>query len=378
MAIKYLSIAIDDVGEKGLGAISTQLISRGELILAEAPILVIPHYETRPHEARQAIVAQFSSLAPKQRNEFFSLCNAFPATTAHEGIVKTTALPLKDAAASSAIFPLASRLNHSCLANAAYSYHAATKTLRIQAVKTIEPGAEITLNYLPETSWCQPSPSRRSYLLAGFNFLCHCPACAQPAHLAALSNMRRDSIARLTKATASTQLVISQPGRTLSYCQSILRLLNEEGETGILQFDPLFTASQVCAAHSDFSRAKLFLHFALRVRKVCQGDDGSAREVELRMLAEQPERHYLAGISRRWEAGIRAAPALGSPALEAWLWERAGDEGANEEVKMGDSIGAMVRSSLSFCSRAQAPGQSLLECPSRQKFSPTLPSHAIL
>ena len=341
---------------KGLGIIATQHISSGDLILAEAPVLVIPHFETRPQEARQAIVTQFSALTGRQRDEVFSLCNAFPATTAIEGIIKTNVLPLKDSAGSSGIFVLSSRFNHSCVANAAFSFHSTSNTLSIRAVKTMKSGEEITISYLPQPLWTQSSSSRRSYLLQNFNFLCHCPTCSQPSHLLAPSDLRRDSIASLTRAISSTQLLVSQPGRALLYCRHILRLLNEEGEKGILLSDSLLTASQVCAAHSDYQRAKGFLGLALEAWVACHGKDGSARSTELEMLIDHPERHYLAGISHRWCTGAHGSPTAGSIAFEAWLWERAGDESTSEKNVTQENIGVMVR-----CSRG--PRSTYLSLP---------------
>ena len=119
----------------------------------------------------------------------------------------------------------------------------------------------------------------------------------------------------------------------------------------MLHFDPLFTASRICAAHGDAQRAKAFMALASRVRIACLGKDGSARAEELEMLEEHPERHYLAGISRKWDTVNKAAPgAAGSPVFEVWLWERAGEESLAEDMEMHDGIGVMVRydSSLSL------------------------------
>jgi hypothetical protein len=76
----------------------------------------------------------------------------------------------------SGIFPIASRLNHSCTPSAEASYAASSSTLSVRALRPHLSGDEITISYLG-ARLLQPAAERQAWLLASFGFLCECEAC---------------------------------------------------------------------------------------------------------------------------------------------------------------------------------------------------------
>ena len=63
------------------------------------------------------------------------------------GIVKTSGIPLGVDAREGGIFPTFSPFNHSCVANAVYSWNGKLGEERVFAVKIIRDKEEIIVNY---------------------------------------------------------------------------------------------------------------------------------------------------------------------------------------------------------------------------------------
>lgn len=74
----------------------------------------------------------------------------------------------------SGIFPLASRLNHSCLPTAEPTF--ASSRLTVRALAPLDPSAEITISYLGPRLLL-PAADRQAWLFKSFGFLCECDAC---------------------------------------------------------------------------------------------------------------------------------------------------------------------------------------------------------
>lgn len=76
----------------------------------------------------------------------------------------------------SGIFPIASRLNHSCTPSAEASYSVSSSTLSVRALRPHSIDDEITISYLG-ARLLQPANERQTWLLSSFGFLCECEAC---------------------------------------------------------------------------------------------------------------------------------------------------------------------------------------------------------
>ncbi|CDZ98157.1 Predicted histone tail methylase containing SET domain [Phaffia rhodozyma] len=115
----------------------------------QCPLKVLPYAEARPHRSSNAVALQSIDLI-------------------HPFLV--------DKLNRSGIFPLASRLNHSCSPNAEATFSASSGTLQVYATHPIEPQQEITISYL-STKLLLPTLYRKQHLLSSFSFECDCPVC---------------------------------------------------------------------------------------------------------------------------------------------------------------------------------------------------------
>ncbi|KAI0790845.1 hypothetical protein C8Q75DRAFT_891206 [Abortiporus biennis] len=72
-----------------------------------------------------------------------------------------------------------SRVNHSCCANACYSFHHPSFGMELRAVRRIVQGEEVTVSYLP-FDFAPAVQRQRS--LEPYDFICTCPACTNSDH----------------------------------------------------------------------------------------------------------------------------------------------------------------------------------------------------
>ena len=161
------------VGEdKGLGAVATRDIVAGERLLVDPPLFV----------AQDAgdINREVGKLTKTRRDAFFMLKDShyFDNPTACS-VFRTNALPLGAGSATSAIFLVAARFNHSCLPNVHHSWNANLNAETIHACRDIKAGEELYTCYV---AWLErhicTREERQMHLHAHFNFLCRCEVCS--------------------------------------------------------------------------------------------------------------------------------------------------------------------------------------------------------
>lgn len=110
------------------------------------------------------------ALSRGEQRAFFALSNVHASFGPFVGIVKTNAIPLGHNASSGGLFLTCSRFNHSCNANAAYSWDERNDLENIIALKDIDVGDEITVNYVPESIWLLPRESRYTKIQQQYGF----------------------------------------------------------------------------------------------------------------------------------------------------------------------------------------------------------------
>ena len=94
------------------------------------------------------------------------------------------------------IFPIASRLNHSCVPNAYFAWNWKSKTLTVHALTPIRSGNEILVDYRVE-NYLKPRDERRQELSDDYYFDCNCPACEDNTDFSAASEDRRGQMRAL-------------------------------------------------------------------------------------------------------------------------------------------------------------------------------------
>ena len=90
------------------------------------------------------------------------------------GIFKTNAMIISQN--ESALFPLLSRTNHSCIPNCNYMWNEEQGKQQMFAVKRIPAGSELTISYLPD-NFIEGVEERRKVIFEHHNFVCMCECC---------------------------------------------------------------------------------------------------------------------------------------------------------------------------------------------------------
>ncbi|EGP88158.1 unnamed protein product [Zymoseptoria tritici ST99CH_1E4] len=316
------SFRIQDVAGKGTGVTASENIATGTLILAERPLITFEQ-EAQQDAYVRSILSQLKQMPNADQKDFFALSNNFKAMKPIEGIVKTNAMPLGRGSSSGGVFPTCSRFNHSCTANAAYSWNEGQKEERVYATRDISAGEEIVVSYLNEEIWRLPRQERKRQILETFGFDCQCVRCGsseQPDHLG--SDRRRTRLAEIDQAVGGGMLIMLNPGKALSFCREARQLLEDEGEGATHLESVYYDAFQICVCHGDLARAKVFASLAADAKCAWQGvDAGGIGEYEANVRA--PEAHRLAFTTKKWFTVGKAGAMPPVPHTDQWLWERA-------------------------------------------------------
>ncbi|KAI0821910.1 hypothetical protein BC628DRAFT_787643 [Trametes gibbosa] len=162
---------------KGQGLVASRAITRGELVLAEAPLIVQGRSFTN-----DTILLALSTLTEAQQREYFSLANAHKGVHPPPlGVFKTNAFPCGDhslstdtVAGSGAVFLLGSRFNSSCTPNVNNYWNSEREQITFWAVRDIAEGEELLISYAEQFVG---RDKRRELLKTRFGFECVCVAC---------------------------------------------------------------------------------------------------------------------------------------------------------------------------------------------------------
>ena len=84
---------------------------------------------------------------------------------------------LKGRELGTGVFPLTSRINHSCSPNSLWSFTGGGQC-EVRCVRPVRAGEEITASYLPSPLLSRAD--RQRHLAARYNFSCTCQVCAAP------------------------------------------------------------------------------------------------------------------------------------------------------------------------------------------------------
>ncbi|KAL7919188.1 hypothetical protein ACQKWADRAFT_210289 [Trichoderma austrokoningii] len=200
---------------KGWGAFAKKPISKGDLILSDAPLWIIQKPSLEITEAD--IWIAFARLTPSQQMKFLLLGDngagpfesglAAMAQNTFQIHVEGSNLP------AFGLFPLMSRFNHSCVPNAKIPRavtESGQQNLEIFATRDIAGGEEITFCYVQGFE-CRTRLERYQLLL----FPCNCEICVLGTNQA--SDMRRTLIRALKYLTQGADIDGPRPISSLPF-----------------------------------------------------------------------------------------------------------------------------------------------------------------
>lgn len=289
----------------------------GKWILSESPIVTSTGSISTTRSEEQ-ITAQLKAVSRPVQRQFLSLHNNFPGKQPFSGIFRTNALPCGPGSSVAGVYPTISLINHSCLANAHFSWNSVTKCEDIHAIRAIDTGEEITICYMKGHSF----QSRQDFFKDSFGFTCTCELCSLPPAGTRASDARRLQIRSLDNAIDDRSRTTNNPEACLADCHRLLKLLEDEyrDSAGTLIAILYYDAYIISITHGDEARASVFAGKSYISRATCEGR-GSPEARRLKGLMDDPTNHANFGTSMKWKSAKADIPkGVDAVELEKWLW----------------------------------------------------------
>ncbi|KAF2005660.1 SET domain-containing protein [Amniculicola lignicola CBS 123094] len=308
---------------KGFGCFAVKDLKRGNRILTDDPLLIVPVGEYYLKDVEEA----FQKLSPAEQALYFTLHSAHgqdpakwpakvhPSVSPMErlrileqhharigkepsliSIFQTNAM---EHARGAAIFPYAARFNHSCNPNACFAWNNAIQKETIHAAADIKAGEEITVSY----GDIKYDRDTRRWTLKHYGFECDCPACSGDVtnlnSWAGKSEERRFRMRELDEETHTLRGRNLEAGaRTEGFLAKLLefaKLLIEERDHTIHLANIYVDIALICERQGNLVIAKATAEKALRVKLDCHGPDfpdlknytGVVRRIKKKIEAEK-------------------------------------------------------------------------------------------
>ena len=171
------AVKVASLPGKGLGVVAARPIRRGEPLFTERPIAeVVQHGPSRSERTTELCGDKQAALA-----QLLSLSQACPGATPVERAINTNGFVLRDTTGRAPplrrtlCFPTISRVNHSCVPNAEFTWYVRDGAACVRATRDVAPGEEVTIDYGAPDG---PRALRREHLRRTFRFECTCERCA--------------------------------------------------------------------------------------------------------------------------------------------------------------------------------------------------------
>lgn len=176
-------------------------------------------------------------------------------------------------------------MNHDCRPNVAYYFDSQTLTHQAHAVRTINPGEELTITYINPS---QTRFERQDKLHRHWGFRCTCPFCLQPRSLIDASDLRITLIERLFKELSDYSPVT---GRGTPQMAELLVSLHEQERMDAPIANAYTLAAREWSGIGDVYNALKHAHLAVEAGLLYEGPHAEdVRDME--QLLENPSGHW--------------------------------------------------------------------------------------
>ncbi|CZT24363.1 uncharacterized protein RCC_10088 [Ramularia collo-cygni] len=309
---------LQDIPGKGKGLVASCDINPGILLISETPLFTTESLQD-VSTIEQDLAQIVKGLSKDDQRAFLLLHNNFKGEPhPFSNIVRSNGYPLGPSSDIGGIFPLVSRINHSCRPNAQHAWNEELKSMLVHAVREISAGEELTLSYLNGG----PSAQRKQILKDNFRFDCACELCCLSTSDLARSDDRLCRAQALDEKIGDPKRVRNNPERALDDCRALRTIYQAEKISDLRLPRLYYDAFQICAMHADRARASVFARRAWQTRMICEGER-SAEVANLRKLEADPGRFENFGVTTKWRSKMQDVPYQGDgkeEAFEQWLW----------------------------------------------------------
>ncbi|KAK8051478.1 SET domain-containing protein 5 [Apiospora rasikravindrae] len=290
----------------GYGAVALRKIARGERIMADAPLFVVPTTVNDVKTMAQIIALGLKKASKDQAREFLTLDNAHKANGPLVGTASTNVHPMGGGGATEAgLFLAACRINHACVPNAQNNArHRGGRGDHVDVLAGAVPWAE-----------------RQTILKEHFGFVCACATCSLPAgEKRDASDKRRKEINELDEKLGDGKRIVKHAEAMLHDAWRKLRLLREEGITDAWVSRAYHDAFQIAIANGDQARAKVFAERDYEATVAYEGKD-SPEAAQTMNWVKNPKAHPLYSGKLQWKQGVDKIPKdLSAEEFEKWLF----------------------------------------------------------
>ena len=202
---------------KGLGTIALRQFERNEVVMIERPVSLM--------QKRHTAARLQAALAASSTRELAAFRRLSPEHGNDEQKFSANVFSCLDAGPNDCgVFINMSRINNDCIGNCSRHYDSKSGLRRLVASKTMHPGEELTIAYMPVGSGdlmhAQTCAERHAKLASAYSFSCSCRACTDSQVAAKLD--------RVNALFGETQrLGRAMQFDTLRACQEQLQLMTE-------------------------------------------------------------------------------------------------------------------------------------------------------
>ncbi|KAF2708047.1 SET domain-containing protein [Pleomassaria siparia CBS 279.74] len=252
---------------RGLGLIANASYARGDLIMSEVPLLLsslsLEKSNLTDDEQAHLYRAAVSRLPIKSRKMVMNL-HGHPDPKSIRDRFNANAFNVFDFAG---MFPAIARTNHDCRPNAAFHFDKNTFMHKIQTVRDIKPGEEITISYL---SHYLDSTERTRRMHDHWGFKCTCHLCSSSKYQITASDDRLRRIRRLEILIYQAHSGAGGSTDSVSLAEELISLYREEGLDGALAraYDNLVAAH---ANRGDANKAKEIARLGVQAANLWPG-----------------------------------------------------------------------------------------------------------
>ncbi|KAF2402643.1 SET domain-containing protein [Trichodelitschia bisporula] len=283
---------------RGIGLIANRTLHRGDHIFSNTPVLLVQEsisedFFLKDHGPFHAEAVE--RLPERSRAAFMNLCGHFGGDPVQD-IINTNSFEVvmfddEDDVPFNMVVSEISRLNHACRPNAHYVFDNTTLTHRVHALRTIQPGEELTISYIDPVL---PRAVRLESLKHSWGFKCSCKHCRLPDDEAAISDAR---IARIQNLTEELKNYESTARASPESAVELVDLYEEER-----LWAPIAEAYTLAALEwngdGNVGTARVFAKAAVESGLLYGGRaDDDVREME--RLVEDPTTHWSWGLRGR-------------------------------------------------------------------------------
>jgi hypothetical protein len=322
-----------DIAGKGKGLVACLDIPKGARIFSEKPFLTAP-CNMDPSLLEEVLIRRFNDLPEDSKLQFLSLHENPHFQNLFLGKYAANNLPCDEGIGG--IYAILSRINHSCLPNAHYSWNPEKGHKALHAVRPIRAGEEITAMYSAGLASAKSrlgmtaasSVLRKSHLKETLGFECDCAICSLPPSRLQLSDDRRVQM-RCQLSTKITDYTLTSEDAEicLAACYNLFKLLEEEfGGHDLADYHvfPVYhDAFWVCIAHADEARASAFAERCYQAQLICKGEDNPETQ-RMKHFAECPASSSMYRYcGTAWESDMDDVPHnLDDEGFKKWLWRQ--------------------------------------------------------